>query len=404
MLASDLRPLGPGPLALAGLVAGIGSFGTVQKYAGAAAALAFVVVATIAVPLVWPYLDAAAERLLPGRRGVVAAVLVLLCFLVALAIVYPHADTHAAGQGSDRDDSVNVGGLRLLHGEYPYSARTYLGLPIAQMPGALLLASPFAAVASSAWANVLWLAVLVLLIASTRAPGVAAVAVAAAFVVAPALPREYLTGGDLVANTIYVLAAVWLAYRFAGGRLWIPVALALGLTLASRSNFAFVLLPLVFALQRRHGTLVAARTVGLAIVAALALTLPFVVPQDGWDALVSSNRLAPLGRAGEAAVLAATVGLALWLALRERRWSFQAVVWQAALVQGVFPLVLLLQASASAGRLDGEPLVSGYGVPAALLALAGVSMRRADARGLLSYSRADAVGRRAGLQRGGDPS
>lgn len=392
MLALDTRPLGPLTLGLPGFLAGVGSSGTVQKYAGTAAALVYVAVATVAVPLLWPYVDAAAVRLLPGRRGVVAAVVVLACFAVALAIVYPHANTHAAGQGSDRDDSVNVGALRLLHGEYPYSARTYLGLPIAQMPGALLLAAPFAAAASSAWANVFWLAVLVLLLARSRPAGVAALAVAAAFVVAPALPREYLTGGDLVANTIYVTAAAWLAYRFAGGRWWIPVGLALGLALASRSNFAFVLLPLAVAVRHVHGMRAAARTLGLAVAAALALTLPFVFRQDGWDALVSSNRLAPLGRAGEAVVLAAVVGVALWLALRERRWTFQALVWQAALVQGIFPLVLILQASAAAGRVDGEPLVSGYGVPAALLAFAAVAMCRAAMPRVPSAVREPVVG------------
>jgi hypothetical protein len=361
-------------LALVGFVAALGSSGTIQKYAGTAAALVYLVVAAAVLPFVWPRLEALAEEHLQGSRGVAATAVVLAVLVVALALVYPHANTHSLTAGSDRDDSVNIGAMRLLHGEYPYSARTYLGLPLAQMPGAFLLGLPFAAASSSAWATPFWIAVLIALVALSRGLGVAALAAAAVFVTAPAVPREYLTGGDLVSNTIYVVAGAWLVFRFAGSRFWPLAGVAFGVALASRSNFAFLLIPLLAAVSSREGVRAAVRTLAVAVAAALALTIPFILRQDGWDAIVSSNRLAPLGRVGEALTLLAAVALAVWLAVGERRWRFQALVWQAALVQAIFPLVLVVQASVEKGAFDAEPLITGYGVPSALLCFVGAAM------------------------------
>jgi hypothetical protein len=358
-------------LALVGLLVGFASFGTVQKYAGTAAAIAYVAVVTVVVPIVWPRVAVWTGHSLRGRHGYVVAAVVLVVLAAALAVVYPHANTHTPGQGSDRDDAANIGALRLLHGEYPYGPHTYLGLPISQLPGALILAAPFAGISSSAWGNVFWLAVLMALLAASASWGTAAIAVAAAFVIAPALPREYLTGGDLIANTIYVAAALWLVYRYALSRWWWLAAAALGLTLASRANFVFVLIPLGVALYGRGGLRAALPPIGVASASALALTLPVLAKQAGRDALSISNHLSSVGTAGEAAVLLAAAALAIWLARRERDWSLRAIYWQAALVQALFPLALVVHTSLDAGRLDGSELVSGYGVPAILFALLG---------------------------------
>ena len=68
----------------------------------------------------------------------------------------------------------------------------------------------------------------------------------------PGVLREYVTGGDLIANTVYVAATTVAVYALATRR-WAGAiaAAALGVTLASRGNFAFVLIPLAFVLAVR---------------------------------------------------------------------------------------------------------------------------------------------------------
>ena len=82
-----------------------------------------------------------------------ASVLVAVAFLV----VYPIANTHAAGAGSDDDDALNLGAMALLAGRFPYAHTTYLGNVLHHLPGAFILATPFVALGTSALQNLFWL-------------------------------------------------------------------------------------------------------------------------------------------------------------------------------------------------------------------------------------------------------
>jgi hypothetical protein len=61
------------------------------------------------------------------------------------------------------------------------------------------------------------------------------------------------------------------------------------------------------------------------------------------------------------------VRIAVVLALRTHHWTSSAPLGQLAFVQVLFPIALVVNASATASRLDFFPLVTGYGVPALLL-------------------------------------
>ena len=63
--------------------------------------------------------------------------------VVAFFVLYPVANTHAPGTGSDDDDALNLGALALLTGRFPYSQTTYLGNALHHLPGAFVLAVPF---------------------------------------------------------------------------------------------------------------------------------------------------------------------------------------------------------------------------------------------------------------------
>jgi hypothetical protein len=367
-----------------GVLLFLSSAGTIQKYAGTAAAVISLPLLLAAAFVVYPYVERETSRL-DRRQALLAAGLGLLLLTLALILVYPHANGHAPGAGSDRDDAANIGAHRLLSGEYPYGPLTYLGNPISQLPGALLFAAPFyAALGNSAYANVFWLAVLVALVALVGASLPLGVAVVSTTVVlSPGLLREYLTGGDLIANAVYVALTTVAVYRLFAGRYAGPLAAAaLGVALASRANFVLILIPLAPALIRRAGPRRALALMAISVAVALSLIAVAFARPAGRDSLRVSDHLSALGRFGSTTTVAFAIVIALILALCTRRWSEGAVLGEAAVVQALFPIALVVNASIDTSSLDFSPLVSGYGVPALLLFLpcAAVSGHRLLAR------------------------
>ena len=88
-------------------------------------------------------------------RAVCLISLVLLA--VAFGVIYPIANRGVSG-GSDRDEALNIAAAALWRGENPYYQRTYLGNVVSPLPGAILLAEPFVAIGNSAYGNLFWLA------------------------------------------------------------------------------------------------------------------------------------------------------------------------------------------------------------------------------------------------------
>lgn len=102
-------------------------------------------------------LPAAMQASRDPRVVIIAAMLVGM--VVAFAVLFPQLNSQMPGQGSDRDDALNVAIAAMFRGEYPYAQTTYLGNPITPLPGALLLAIPFWSLGNAALQAVAWLAV-----------------------------------------------------------------------------------------------------------------------------------------------------------------------------------------------------------------------------------------------------
>jgi hypothetical protein len=190
-------------------------------------------------------------------------------------------------------------------------------------------------------------------------------------VASPAVIRELLTGGDLIANTAAVAAGVYLVLRYASRR-WpgVLAAFALGVALAWRANFALVLVPLAAVLLRREGVARAATLVGVSAVTGVLCSLAIVLRPEGREALRTGNHLSPLNAvvshgATVAVVLAALLALALALTAR----TTASVFAQAAAVQAFVVVVLVAGESYHERSFFLVDLASGYGVPALLLAL-----------------------------------
>jgi hypothetical protein len=369
-----------------GLACFVGSAATVQKYAGTAATAGYLVLLVVAVPLV----VRAASLWMPRLSTVtvvVLAVATLAVLVVLFALLYPHANTHSEGMGSDRDDAADMGARALLHGRWPYHGRTYLGNPISQLPGLLFLAVPFVALGHSAYAAFFWLPVLFLLLWHRRGePQAPLFLIWLALLASPVLVREVVTGGDLVANTVSVMLAMWLVdaalTRSTGA--FVLAGLVLGFVLSSRVTFFFVLPPLVVLAWRRCGLPRAVGVLLLAGVGFTAVTLPFYVGHSRFPPLSASDHLSVFEGSvpgGQWLVIAAALVLSVALALLVPAGLAGAFV-QAASVWAFFLIAVAVHDSIQAGTLDLAQLTPGYGLPVLLLTLGALPGGAALARAL----------------------
>ena len=264
---------------------------------------------------------------LTERQALALAVLALMALGLVFSIGYPLANSGRFGEGSDRDEALDIATSRLLSGQYPYHARTYLDNPISPMPGALLLAAPFVALGRSAYQNLAWLLMFAVVVRFPKGEldnRYTLLMIFSLFLLAPVVVYELVTGSDLMANALYVLIALILLTRAEPGDA--PVGIGLkaaffGVALSSRANF-LLLMPLVFAaLVRRHGWPRALRYSGISLVAFTVVTLPF------W--LYDPGGFSPLGTVNEIRLFNIVLphseivfpllaaGTAIWLALRK---------------------------------------------------------------------------------------
>jgi hypothetical protein len=205
-------------------------------------------------------------------------------------VVYPIANIHAPGRGSDDDDSLNLGATALLTGHSPYAQTSYLGNVLHHLPGAFVLAAPFVLVGTSAAQNLFWLPLF--FFAVREEAGSSRTALQLAWLVlalSPAVVHDVVTGTSYTSNTIYVLLGLWWLVRTTHRDL---AAIAWGVALASRANF-LLLVPLAFGwLGQHHGWRVAARAMTLTCLVTACLTLPFYVHDPvNFTPLDAANRL-----------------------------------------------------------------------------------------------------------------
>ena len=347
----------------------------------------------LAVLALMPPVARGAARVLDRgpRRPLLAAALLVLAAFASTTWIYPAVDGGRYGFTSDRDEAVDVGARELAAGRNPYACRVVpgehrdcraQGNPIGPLPGALLLAAPFVlllglgALQTPFWLGA-WLAV------AARASGGAAIATGwtfALFACAPIVLAEIVTGGDLLANALWVTAGVLLLATRPrlDGPAWLA-AIFLGVLLCGRSHFALVLPVLGLFLWRRWGFLQAAAAMLACVAAFLALALPYyLLDPPGFGPLQVQQKLRDLGGTGSQGValaLSALLAAGLGLLARELR-SLMACCACALLVPVLYAVA---QQSLAAGRVDFG-FFAWYGLAATPFALVAL-MRAAPAGG-----------------------
>jgi hypothetical protein len=249
-----------------------------------------------------------------------AMLLVMAC---SFAIIYPRATAGAFGGGTDRDEALNIGVHELLAGRYPYYPRTYLNGPISPLPGSLLLAAPFVLLGESAYQNLFWVAATFWVLARRCGDrSFALLVIGSVAALSPLFWQELLTGGDLLANSLFVFVFTLLAagaYLDRDTPAWrrIAATLLLGLSLSSRANYGLVLLPLVALHARARGGRSALGHAALACATAAVITVPFYLYDPaGFSPLHTLGMVRSLGPAAGLLAIAASAAVALLLALQ----------------------------------------------------------------------------------------
>src|SRR5713226_9351322 len=119
------------------------SCGVIQKYFGNPGLLIYLVAASTILWIAYSYLSGLILSRLSEKQALYLAVASFVVLVAIFALLYTSANVHVAGRGSDADDALNLAVSELLHGRYPYYGQTYLHNAIANLPGAILLATPF---------------------------------------------------------------------------------------------------------------------------------------------------------------------------------------------------------------------------------------------------------------------
>lgn len=303
----------------------VSSIGQVLKFLGFAGVAAYVVVVFAVVAFV-PRLIAPVLRRLTDRQALWLAGVTLVLLVVVFAVGYPIATSGRFGKGSDREDNLNLATAAFLRGESPYEPRGYLGAPVDVLGGTILLAVPFVLIGNSAYQNLVWLAVF--FVAGRwflRDGRRALVLLWLLLALAPAVAQELVTGGDLIANSLYpILFALFLVDSFTDPEAapWRRVAapILFGIGIASRVNFALIAPVLMSLLVLKTGWRAAIRAMVLAGGTFLLLTVPFYLHDPaGYAPLHLQNRFGMFRRTlphAELLIPLANAVLALVLSLR----------------------------------------------------------------------------------------
>jgi hypothetical protein len=294
-----------------------------------------------------------AQQISP-RQAIGLATATFLALATLFIAIYPIAQSLRLGPGSDSDDSVNIAVTELLHGRYPYYVHTYLGNAVHEMPGMLLLATPFVLLGNSAYMNLFWLPVFFFIgaqeLADTRR---ALLTLWMILAFCPIVMQQIVTGGDSLANSLFAAVSLWLVMRAKSRSARTAAAVLLGLALSSRANFLLVIPTALLYVGRKAGWPRAIYDFGLAVATFLVVTLPFYLhdpahftPLEGATRLTRFNAIVP--HLGEAIGVAGLL-LALWLG-----WRSDLLFPSCALVQGFFAV--------TGAILSGDLGYAAYGI------------------------------------------
>jgi hypothetical protein len=295
--APDGAKHGRPPLGMLALLLAFPSLGFVQKYTGLAGAAAYVALVIGMVFLIAMLSKRAAPWL--RRHFQKLAALSILGLAAGFVVLHPIEDDRGPGKSNDRDEGLEMAVTRMARGETPYYPSNRIAGPLSVLPGSMFLAAPFVALGNSGYQNVFWLAAfLIAACAYFKDKAAALYLLAVPLGLSLAAQYEFVSGGDLIANGIFValffLFALqsWSVATTPAWQRWLA-CLLLGVGLASRANFILLLLLFGAAMWQLAGWRNAVTTTALVGMTAATITLPFYLHDPaGFTPLLTRQKLA----------------------------------------------------------------------------------------------------------------
>lgn len=284
-------------LMILALLLALPSTGFIQKYTGLAGVAGYVTLVALALFLTGRFGACFAPGLRRYYRHL--SVLSLAALAIGFAILHPIEDAKGLGKSSDRDDGLNLAVTRMVNGKSPYYPSDKFAGPLSVLPGSVVLAAPFVALGDSGYQNWFWLAAFLYVTCRYfKDKAVAIVMLVGPILLSPAALYEYVSGGDMLANGIYVALFFlltlksWSAPDAPGWSKW-STCVMLGIGLASRSNFLLLIPLFTAALWRMAGLRQATVATVCVLLVAAAITIPIYLHDPaGFTPLLAKHKMA----------------------------------------------------------------------------------------------------------------
>jgi hypothetical protein len=292
------------------------------------------------------------------------AFLFTLVFLAGVAVVFfvvfPIANVHIPGRGSDSADGLNLAVKELLNLRYPYNVRAYLGNPISELPGSILLSMPFVIMGYSAYQNIFWIFVFCIFLKSYfKTWRLVFLLMLLIFALSPVVDQQLVTGGPNLANEIFIMLSMYLFISQMSGANHSRLAktgsaVFLGIAMSSKLNFVLIGPLLLSCLVQNSGWKQTVKYLLISAAVWVIVTLPlyFYAPESftpfrtqaghaSYSVLPFSVVLLPLA-AGMVSVV---------LALRRMGPDCEALFAYSAFVQGLLIVMTVILSNIAAGRI-----------------------------------------------------
>jgi hypothetical protein len=358
------------------------SIDTVLKYTGIAGLVVYIAAGTAAISFCGRFVVPFAMSKIDNKIAIIVAAATLLVLIAIVTVGYPIANSGVYGGGGDVDDAMIAAARSVIHGEYPYYQRTYLGLLISPLPGSIFLAIPFVVVNALQYQNVFWLAALFAAARKEFNSGAAALGLLWTIIlVGPSALHGLVTGSDYITNSIYILIAMWFMVRaisYKDAPVWKKLlpTLLLGVGLSSRTNFILILPLFMSVLVQNAGWKEAVKYVLLALLICGLVTFPFwLYDPTGFAPLISqASKVRELETTLPLAgiiIPVSTLLLSLGLSFRKMEADCAVFFRNCAVVQLFVLLFTSIIFAIQRGQLNFYMSHAGYGMFVLFFAAAG---------------------------------
>lgn len=359
------------------------STGFIQKHAGLWGVAGYVV-AVVAVVFITAALTRRFSPFL-HRHFKGLATLIIVGLATSFIILHPFEDKRGPGKSSDRDEGLEIAVTRLSNGETPYYPSNKTAGPLSILPGSILLSAPFVALGNPGYQNVFWLAAFLLTAGFFLRDKASALWVLVVPIgISTAAQYEFISGGDLIANGIFVALLFLFTLNIWGNpsspqwQRWLACIL-LGVCLASRVNF-LLLAPLFgAAMWRESGFKAAILGSLLVVITSISISLPFYLhdpsefaPLGSRNKIAFADEILPWASTVMIGITILTSSLAaLWLLIQRSRDSKIAFFRCCTLVTVTPMICAVLVSSWVNGYLDFGIMKDRFGMMFVFFALLG---------------------------------